>query len=285
MRQYLRKVIATFTGKGGSHVVTDLKISFEVSKKIAGEPNTATIKVWNLAGGNRAKLGKEFDRVRLEAGYQGTLGARGNVGVIFDGQIREVVHDREDTDIVSTIECGDGDKAKRQGVIAKTFPAKTKPKAMVEEILKKMPDVAKGMWQGLDDLPEYKRPVTMCGPCTRELDKIGRTHGLYWSVQDGALEIIPKDGNLDGEVLISKATGMIGVPSITDNGIKVKTLLNPQLRCNRLIRVESQILDMNSKGQKYRISGLDFSGDNRDGEFIAAVAGEEVKDKKAAKGK
>lgn len=285
MRQYLRKVIATFTGKGGNYVVTDLKISFEVAKKISGGPNEATIKIWNMAGGNRSKLGKELDRVRLEAGYQGTLGARGNIGVIFDGHIREVAHDREDTDIVSTIQCGDGDKAKRTGTIAKTFPAKTKPKDMVEEILKKMPDVAKGMWKGLDDLPEYKRPVTMCGPCSRELDTIGRTHGLYWSVQDGALEIIPKDGNLDGEVLISKVTGMIGVPSITDNGIKVKTLLNPQLRCNRLIRVESQILDMNSKGQKYRISGLDFAGDNRDGEFTAAIAGEEVKPQKPKGGK
>lgn len=279
MKQYLRRVIATFTGDGGTYRVTDLKISFEVSKTITGTPNEATIKIWNMAGGNRSRIGKEFDRVNLQAGYE----KAGNIGIIFDGHIRQAEHEREDTDIVTTIKCGDGDKAKRKGMISKTFPAKTKPKDMVKEILKKMPDVAQGEWKGLDDLAEYKRPVTMCGPCSRELDKIGRTHKLFWSVQDGALEIIPKDGNLQDEVLISKATGMVGVPSITDNGVKVTTLLNPQLRCNRMVKVESQILELNGKGQKYRISGLSFAGDNRDGEFLATVQGETVKAAGAAK--
>ncbi|GJD30024.1 hypothetical protein PMNALOAF_1267 [Methylobacterium adhaesivum] len=273
MTQYLRRVIATFKGDSGSYRVTDLKISFEVSKTITGTPNAAEISIWNMAGGNRSRIGKEFDRVTLQAGYE----KAGNIGIIFDGHVREVTHSRDDTDIVTKIECGDGDKAKRKGVIAKTFPAKTKPKDMVKEILKNMPDVAQGEWKGLDDLPEYKRPVTMCGPCWRELDKIGRSHKLFWSVQDGALEIIPKDGNLQDEVLISKATGMVGVPSVTDAGIKVTTLLNPQLRCNRLVKVESQILELNGKGQRYRISGLSFSGDNRDGDFHAVVQGETVK--------
>jgi len=182
------------------------------------------------------------------------------------------------------VECGDGDKAARTGTISLTFPKGTKPKEMIEQIQKHMPDIAKGEWQGVDDLPAYDRPVVMCGSCTRELDKIGRTHDLAWSVQDGALEIIPTDGYFDDVVVISAQTGMIGVPDITDNGIRVETLLNPQLRCNRLIEVRSETLEMNEKGTRYRISDLRFSGDNRDGDFIASIGGDKVDGKKVDNG-
>jgi hypothetical protein len=278
MRLYFRRVIARFTGSGGELKVTDLKIAFDVTKTVSSSQNTATIKIWNLKSENRHKVKKEFDRVRLEAGYQGSPGAKGNVGVIFDGHIRDVTHERDQVDIITSIECGDGDKASRKGVISKSFPKDTTPKQMIEEILKHMPDVERGEWKGIDDLPAYKRPVVMCGSCTRELDKIGRTHKRFWSVQDGALEVIPHDGYFDDVVVISPETGMVGVPSPTDNGVKVDCLLNPQLRCNRLIEVRSETLDMNEKSGRYRISGLSFSGDNRDGDFIASIHGEKVDD-------
>lgn len=285
MRQYLRKVIATFTGSGGEYKVEKLRIEFDVTKTVSSNQNTATIKIYNMSKDNRTKIKDEFDRVRLEAGYQGTLGAKGNVGVIFDGHIRDIAHDRDDVDIVTTIECGDGDKSARSGTISYTFPKGTKPKDMIKRILKEMPDVEEGELKGLDDLPAYDRPVVACGSCTRELDKIGRTHKLHWSVQDGALEVIPGDGYIDDNVVISAQTGMIGVPSITDNGIKVETLLNPQLRCNRTIEVKSEVLDMNDKPEKYRISGLTFSGDNMDGDFTAAILGERIDGKKVDTGK
>lgn len=286
MRQWLRKVICTFTGSGGEYKVEDLRIEFDVTKNVSSSQNTATLKIFNMNKANRKKIKEEFDHVKVEAGYQGTLGAKGNVGIIFDGQIRDVQHDRDDVDIVTTITCGDGDKAARTGAISKTFPAGTKPKDMVEELVKNMPDVSKGEWQGLDDLPAYDRPVVMCGPCSRELDKIGRTHDMFWSVQDGALEIIPTDGYIQGgEVVVSAQTGMLGVPSITDNGVKVDTLLNPQLRINRTVKVKSEVLEMNDAPERYRISGLSFSGCNIDGDFKASIHGERIDGKKVDKGK
>jgi hypothetical protein len=189
-----------------------------------------------------------------------------------------VTHRRDRTDIVTKVECGDGDKGIRQGTISKTFGAGAKPKDMVEELLKKMPEVEKGEWRGVDDLPAYPRPTVMCGSCSKELDKLGRTHGFYWSVQDGALEIIPGDQYLDDTVVISPQTGMVGVPDITDSGVKVDALLNPQLRCNRVVEVRSETLDMNEQTGRFRISGLQFQGNNRDGDFLASIEGERIED-------
>jgi hypothetical protein len=76
MRQYLRKVRATFAGSGGGLVINpgplqvhELKIGFNIQKDISGVPNSAVIEIWNLSEGHRNAVGKELDDVTLEAGY------------------------------------------------------------------------------------------------------------------------------------------------------------------------------------------------------------------------
>jgi hypothetical protein len=278
MRLWLRDISLTFEGDGGTLTIAPdgtgkmLRVQFSVEKGLSGTPNTATIKIYNLKAENRLKIKKEFDKVRLEAGHV----EAGNRGIIFEGFVRDVRHKREDTDITTTVECADGDKAYRQAVIAKTFPAGTKPPEMVDALLAEMPEVARGVIQGLDKLPAYPRAVTMVGAVRNELDKIGKTHRLYWSIQDGALEVIPGDGFVDDVVVISKESGMIGIPDITDNGIKVTTLLNPQLRIGRVIEVRSEALELNDEQGRFRISGLGFSGDTHSDAYFAEITGERI---------
>jgi hypothetical protein len=277
-RLWLRDITLTFSGDGGTLTVQQdargqmLHTRFRVTKTLSGSPNTATIEIANMKAESRLKIQKEFDRVRIEAGHI----EAGNKGIIFDGFLREVKHKREGADIITTVECGDGDKGHRQGVIAKTFPAGTKPKDMIEEILKQMPEVDRGTFQGLDDLPAYPRPVVMCGACRSELDKIGRTHRLYWSIQDGALEIVEGNRAINETVVISQNTGMIGVPSVTDNGIQVACILNPQIKIGRVIEVRSETLDMNDEQGRFRVSGITFAGDTHADEYMADITGERL---------
>lgn len=278
MRLWLRDIALAFEGDGGSLSIAPdgrgqmLRVQFAVEKGISGTPNSATIRIHNLKAESRLKIKKEFDKVRLEAGHV----EAGNRGVIFEGFVRDVTHKREDADIVTTVTCGDGDKAYRQGVIAKTFPAGATPKEMVDALLAEMPDVARGVIQGLDDLPAYPRPVTMVGAVRDELDKIGKTHRFYWSIQDGALEVVPGDGFIDDVVVISKENGMVGVPDVTDNGIRVSTLLNPQIRIGRVIEVRSETLEMNDEQGRFRVSGLSLSGDTHADAFYSDVTGERI---------
>ncbi len=269
---WIRDVKLSFDGDGGKLEIERLRIAFSVSKSLSGTPNTAQISIWNLSAQNRLKIKKEFDKVRLEAGHV----SAGNRGIIFDGNIRDVTHKREGVDIVTTVECGDGDKGIRTGTISKTFPKGAKPAEMVDELLKNMPGVDRGVIQGLDDLPAYPRAVVMYGPVSRELDKIGRTHRLYWSVQDGALETLKGDEFIDDVVVLSQQSGMLNVPEITDNGIKVECLLNPQIRIGRVIEVRSQTLEMNEGEGRFRVSALEFSGDTRGNTYSCTVHGERI---------
>lgn len=293
MRQYQRKVRLKAGGSGGSISINpggvslhEIKIKFSVSKGVSSTQNSAEISIWNLAEKSRNALGKELDDITLEAGYLPPEGG-GNVGIIFKGQIRDVEHKRDGPDIITTIYCGDGDKAIRNAVLGKTYPKGTPVKDVVEDLYKELEaeGVTRGEWKFPDDLPDFKRPYTVCGTCKRELDTLSRGRDFYWSLQNETMEIIPGNGYVGGIVLLSPETGLIDTPTITDNGVKAKALLNPEIRPNRRVRIESQTLEMNAENGEYRVSECTFAGDNREGDFTVSLTGESVKGGKVDEGK
>lgn len=292
MQQFLRKARVTFSGSGGFTVNPsgrvekhELRVAFDVSKTISGSPNKFQIRIWNLNADHRNSIGKELDEVQLEAGYVPPSGG-GNLSIIAKGFIRDVQHDRSGPDIITTISCGDGDKAHRKATISKTYPSGTPVTEVIEGLHEQMKKhgVDKGEWKFPDDIRTMKRPFSMCGGCVRELNNLGRGNGFYWSIQNGVMEVIPTDGHLEGQVLISPQTGMVGTPTITDNGVKVKCLLNPAIRPNRTVKVQSSVLEMNSQDDTYRVSELEFTGDNMSGDFIASVHGESISGGKVDEG-
>jgi hypothetical protein len=98
------------------------------------------------------------------------------------------------------------------------------------------------------------------------------------------MEVIPGDGFLPGVVLLNSSTGLIGVPTITDNGVKVSALLNPEIRPNRTVKIESEVLEMNGENGLYRVSQIEYTGDNRDGNFEVQIHGEAIKSGKVDEG-
>lgn len=272
---FIRQCAMTLTGGGGGLRITSLKMKFDIDKDGDKNANSAVFWVWNLSDTTRGKLKKEFDRLQFEAGYKD----ENNVGLIFDGHISDIVHERDNVDIITRIECGDGDKGLRCGTVSKSFDKGTSIKTLIKHAQSGMPDVQEGELRGIDKLPATDRPVVMMGPAFRELDKLGRTHGFLWSIQNGALECCPVNESFDDVVVISKNTGMIGKPSVTDTGIIVQTLLNPKLAVYRQIEVRSDTLEMNGQQSRYRISALKFSGDNgigdKPGDFIAEIYAED----------
>lgn len=293
MLQYLRKVRLTAKGSGASLKLNeggtnlhDLKIAFSITKGISSTQNAAQIKIWNLSQSSRNGLGKELDDITLEAGYLPPDGG-GNVSIIFKGQIRDVEHSRDGADIITTLSCGEGDKAYRNSMISKTYKAGTAVKTVLEDIYKEFEKegVTKGEWKLPEDIKDFKRPYSVCGTCKREADQLGKSNEFYWSVQNGTMEVIPSNGYIGSVVLINAQTGLVDTPTITDNGIKFKALLNPAVRPNRRVRVESQVLEMNSEDSEYRVGQVTYQGDNRDGDFIIDVTGESIKGKKVDEGK
>lgn len=291
---FLRKVRLKASGKGGASLLInhtpnslhDIKIEFDVAKTISSDQNSALIKIWNLSEGHRNALGKELDNIELEAGYTPPGGAD-TTGIIFKGQIRDWEHRRDDENIVTFLSTGEGDKAFRKATITKSYKAGTEVKEVVEDIYKELEKegVDRGEWKFPEDIPKFKRPYAAVGPAKREMDTLSHGHHFYWSVQNGTMEIIPGDGKVGMVVVLSKDSGLVGTPTITDNGVRAIALLNPEIRPNRPVRIISQTLEMNAQDGEYRVSEARYSGDNRDGDFYVAITGESIKDGKVDEGK
>ena len=243
--QYLRKIKLTIGDHAEALDLSELRIRFAVRRGDFSTPNSADIRVYNVSDNTASKAQKEFTRVRLEAGYDG------NYGVIFDGTIIQVRRGRESqTDTYLDITAADGDSAYNFSVVNCALAAGATLDDQLNVCLQAM--APHGVTLGYKpELSKQKLPrgKVMSGMVRDYLDSITRAAAAKWSIQDGRLYIIPLSNYVPGEALpINSASGMVGLPEQTQNGISLKMLLNPSVKIGRLIELN------NSSIQQYRYS-------------------------------
>ena len=241
--QYLRQISLKVGDADDALDLSDMRIRFAVRRGDLKTPNSADIRVYNLSENTVQRVQKEFTRVVLQAGYAG------NYGVIFDGTIKQVRRGRESqTDTYLDITAADGDSAYNFAVMNVTLAAGSTPNDHLEQVLSSMK--SRGITMG--EAPELSvtrlpRGKVFYGMTRDFLDVLGKTQDVSWSIQDGKLTLIPNTSYLPGEaVVVTSATGMIGLPVQTQNGITVQTLLNPGIRIGKRIKID------NSSIQRYR---------------------------------
>lgn len=189
-----------------------LRVGFSVQRDVKRHPNNCEIRVYNLTKAHQAELAKQpAVRVRLEAGYVGDL------GTIFDGDLRTARTRKEGPDDVTSVSGGDGESKIRTARINKTFGSGTPVATVLNEL-------AKALGVGAGNLRDFAgaqlangsktltRPLTLHGPVFDELEHVTRSCGLRWSIQDSALQLreagLPV-GDRQGP-LLRKDSGLIG---------------------------------------------------------------------------
>jgi hypothetical protein len=61
-----------------------------------------------------------------------------------------------------------------------------------------------------------------------------------WWIQNGAAEMAPLTGYIPAPpVLITPATGLIGIPEQTQNGLRLRVLLNPNILIGRTVQLQA----------------------------------------------
>lgn len=235
--QYMRQISLKIGNDEEALDLSELRIRFSVRRGDVATPNTADIRVYNVSDqtAKKAQL-KEFSRVVLQAGYAG------NYGVIFDGTIKQVRRGRESqTDTYLDITAADGDSPYNWAVINTSLAAGSTPDDHLQAALQAMESRGVTMGQR-PPLPANKLPrgKVMFGMVRDHLDNLGKTQDVSWSFQDGQLTLIPNTAYLPGEaVVVNSATGMVGLPEQTQNGITVKMLLNPSVKCGRRLQIDN----------------------------------------------
>lgn len=213
-----------------------LQFRFEVKNADVETPNTAYIRIYNPAEQTRKTIIKEYDRVLLQAGYQS------NTGVIFRGTVKQFKFGKENNvDSYLDLLCADGDLEYNFSLINETVAANSTH----TQVLKRVADSMQlslnigGSDPTLGNV-QYIRGKVLFGLTRVFARSISRSHHARWSIQNGAVTVIPFDGFLPGEpVKINGATGLIGIPEATDNGIALRCLLNPLITIGQRIEINN----------------------------------------------
>lgn len=236
--QFGRKVgLLVFSGENALDL-SNFKIQFRTENADQESPNNAVIRVYNLSKTTIKKIKGEFNEVVLNAGYES-----GNYGVIFQGTIKQYKEGKVTaTDTFLDILAADGDIAYNQGIVSMTLAKGHTPNDQIQAVTNSIE--VKGLDTGnlkidLQHVPSIRGAV-LFGMARAKFRNLASNLDASWSIQDGKVVFMDNRGYAEGEaVKINVGTGLIGVPEQTDEGIRVKCLLNSRLRIGGLIHLNN----------------------------------------------
>ena len=254
--QYLRTMSLKVSSATQSIDFSNFWTTFSVRRGDFQTPNNADIRIYNVKPETANLISKnEFTTVSLKVGYQG-----GALGTIFTGTIVQFRQGRRDQlDSYVDITAADGDEAYHYSTISQTIPAGTRPGSVADAIIKRLAAVGNqpispGYAPNFPPTQSIRGQV-LFGMCRNEMRRFALQNDCKWSFQDGAVTLIPWTSFIPGgeTPVISVQSGLIGVPEQTQQGINIKTLMNPNYKVGTLVQLNSQInqfrfaLDFNSQ--------------------------------------
>ena len=262
-RRYLRLVRATVADV----IVENLLIRFRIRREATSTPPAGTVDLYNLADDSETKIRQRGRSVVLEAGYGDQMDR------VFDGRVRRVERQREHLDRITRIHVG--------GTMAATATTRSlfirsyEGSVSVRDLIRDGVEVLGLPLGDLDLVPADAVEVDFHynGLTRIMLTERLRPRGLEWYEDDGGVVRISRiqrtaDDRPQG-VVISEATGMIGTPTVTDDGLRVRSLLDARLRLDTRVRVESVVAEVSDR--TWKVIDVEHAGDNREGEYVTVV--------------
>lgn len=256
--------------EGGEGIdLSQLRIVFRISAALISTPGTLRARVFNLAddtvrkllsvspptqsagpGGSTAiapalaELSKT--QVILNAGYW-----NGPYGNIFQGTLVAVRAGRESqTDTYVDLFAQDGDAAHQQAFISGSLGAGYKPSDQGNLLMKNLNTfgVAGGKLPDNVNSTPAPRGKVFFGNTKSYFDDLARTHAFTWGIDKGHMVMIPYDDYRGGgqAIELNSATGMLDRPELTNQGVTVKSLLNPALTWGTRVHINNRVLQANN---------------------------------------
>lgn len=252
--------------------ISGVRIDFDVKKsnqKKTKEPNTAEIKIYNLAPWTRKKISELNKFVTLNAGHIDNIPA-----AIFTGIVRDYREENNNTEIISVVEVedrggqGSDDLYKLKRSIS--FPPLTSATSIIGSIA------------GFAGVPFVSTPIrdyfyisgfSYVGLLSKALDKVVYDAlKMDWFIEDGKLFVEDKDfPNINLLMPISARSGLIGSPekfTEEEDGKEIEkykflTLLNPRYYVGQSVSVISEKEPMTGlyKIESIRLYGSNYSSD------------------------
>ena len=249
-----RKCTLQVTDQAGNGLdLSEFRIVFNVQAHDTDHPGTAVIRVYNLAADTVNRIRSEYQIVTLQAGYE-----TGPFAAIFIGSIKQFRIGKENA--VTTyldLLCADQDIFYNASAINLSIAAGQTPAQAVAAVVAAGNKVGTGLGappitldpdtvQFLDQggIIPGERGKVLYGATSAVLKSTASSLSSSWSIQKGVLQIIPFDKYLSTDtVVLSQFSGVVGIPEVTNEGIKIKCLLNPLIQVGGTVALNNALVN------------------------------------------
>ena len=252
-------------------VITGLNIRFNVKRSLVGKrPGTCDIDIINLAEPTRKRLhGTKQIFCSLEAGYVGGM------SVLFRGELLEAWSKREGTEWVTIVSSIDGGTKLKRSRVSATYGPKVPIRDVLIGIAKTLglgpgnllqASFSAEIWDKLSN--KFAQGFAASGDSAGELDRVMRTAGLEWSVQEGQLQVLAlRQALSDAPILLTPRTGLLDSVELgRDQVLRLSTLLAPGLYPGRKIQIKSRYVQ-----GFYRIESTVHQGEFDGGHWTVGI--------------
>jgi hypothetical protein len=244
--------------------ISELNIQFNVKRSLSAKVSgRCDVVINNLSEETRKRLhAMRQVFVSVEAGYVHT-----GLSLIFRGDLAEAWSARENTEWTTTITSDDGGAKKKAARVQRNYVQGTTLAKIINDIAAAM-HVGAGNAAAIASNARYWKTgqaavgkgITTSGNAVSQLDRITRSCGLSWSIQDGELQFLPsRDAVLpDPPILLSPQSGLIESPELgKDQLVKARTLMLPGLYPGRQVELKTRYV-----AGVYRIDTVSFKGES-----------------------
>jgi hypothetical protein len=259
--------------------ITDLRITFDISKHTDPKSNKATITITNLSQSTRSKI-KEKSKIVLKAGYEQAYGEQ----LLFAGFVTNFNHEKQPTEIITTLECVDGIVPLNEANFSLSYAPGTSVKKILADVMNKMKVNNQVVMNSLkyEDV-EFTNGVSYVGNIEGFLNYICQSSGLEWSFQNNTLTLKSiTDPRIVKAIELSPETGLIGSPEHDIDidgkagsknkadipGWKIKALLQPSIEPGSTVIVTSREIP---KATKFVVFAVDHKGDTHGSDWVTSA--------------
>jgi hypothetical protein len=253
---FARKCTLQVTDLAGNGLdLSEFRIVFHVEAHDAEHPGSAVIRVYNLTPQTMNQIQTEFTVVTLQAGYQ-----NGPFAAIFVGTLKQFRKGKENpTTVFLDLLCADwdfmnigtamnvsiGKGSTPSQAIALMIAAANNVQSQVNPLspaLSLNPDTQQFLAKS--GVSPYVRGKVLYGSSSRIMRSTASSLNASWSIQKGVLQVIPFDGYLESEaVVLSQSSGVVGIPTVTNEGIEIKCLMNPLLHVGGTVKLDNALVN------------------------------------------
>lgn len=255
--QYLRKwsVLVSSSSTGQGTILSqsdppagfDLRFECQTTAADYDTPGICICTVYNLNYATSLKIINEYDILTIQAGY-----LHGKYGVIFKGTCKQFQRGRNNqTDSFLKIFAADWDFGFTRSTINTTLPPGWTWQQLQAEHDRQWAQhqMTAGYRDKFITAGQNSRSRVVFGMGADEQHDLAASTNMVFSVEDGKVKLMRSDRSTNlplPPIQLNQNTGLINWPTVTNEGIQFRCLLNPALKIGGIIQLNNREIQSTS---------------------------------------